>query len=313
MKKLLTTFLAGSLVLSNAFTFAAAQEEQQFEGETVSVGVASEYEEDTWQVVVDKAAEEGIEVELVLFTDYVQPNIALNDGSVDLNAFQHVAFLEEWNGANDGDLVPLGFTYVAPIRVYSDQYESLEELQDGDVVAIPNDPTNGGRALLALELAGVIEVDDAVGVLPTVDDVTANDLNLEFEELEAAQLPNALPDVAVAIINNNFALDAGLSVDDAIFSDGDDIESLAADYKNVIATRGADVDNELYKHIVELYQSEEVATKLDEVSEGADLPAWSDNDAYPIELGASNEENESEDASSEEESTEEESTEESAE
>ncbi|MBG9987950.1 MetQ/NlpA family ABC transporter substrate-binding protein [Aerococcaceae bacterium DSM 111176] len=304
MKKLLTTFLAGSLVLSNAFTFTAAQEEQSFEGEAVSVGVASEYEEDTWQVVVDKAAEEGIEVELVLFTDYVQPNIALNDGSVDLNAFQHVAFLDEWNEANDGDLVPLGFTYVAPIRVYSEQYASLDELQDGDVVAIPNDPTNGGRALLALELAGVIEVDDAAGVLPTVDDVTANDLNLEFEELEAAQLPNALPDVAVAIINNNFALDAGLSVDDAIFSDGDDIESLAADYKNVIATRGADVDNALYQRIVELYQSEEVAAKLDEVSEGADLPAWSDSDTYPIEVDAEGAENESDD-SAEEESTEE--------
>lgn len=282
MKKFITTLLAGSLALSGAFGFASAQEEKPFEGEKVSIGVASEYEEETWKVVVDKASEEGLEIELVLFTDYVQPNIALADGSIDLNAFQHIAFLEEWNEANEGDLVPLGFTYVAPIRVYSEKYKALDELKEGDVIAIPNDPTNGGRALLALELAGVIEVDDAAGVLPTVADITANDKKLEFQELEAAQLPLALHDVAAAIINNNFALDAGLSVDDAIFSDGEDIESLAADYKNVLASKADGVDNDLYKHVLELYQSEEVAKKLDEVSKGADLPAWSENDAFPI-------------------------------
>lgn len=300
VKKLSVVALSSALALAG-LGHVAAQEAGEFDGQSLTVGVASDYEQEVWDVVVDLAAEEGIEVEIVLFTDYVQPNIALQDGSVDLNAFQHITFLNEWNEANDGDLTPLGFTYVAPLRAYSDSITSLDELQDGDVIAIPNDPTNGGRALLALEQAGVIEVDDAAGILPTVDDVTANDLNLVFEELEAAQLPNVLPDVAAAFINNNFALDFGLTVDNAIFSDGDDLESLAADYKNVIATRAADVDNPLYQHIVELYQSDAVADKLAEVSQGADLPAWTEEDAYPLDFSEDTEES----ADSEEEDSEE--------
>ncbi len=290
MKKLVNKVagwtLSGLLLAGFAAPSVLAEEDKPFDGEKVSVGVASEYEEDVWNLVRDKAGEEGIELEVVLFTDYVQPNIAVQDGSVDLNAFQHVAFLNDWNQSNDGDLIPLGFTYVAPLRAYSEKIESLDELADGDTVAIPNDPTNGGRALLALEQAGVIEVDDAAGVLPGVDDVTKNDKNIEFQELDAAQLPASLPDVAAAFVNNNFALDAGLSVDDAIFSDGDDIESLPADYKNTIVTRSEDKDNELYKHIVELYQTSEVSDKLAEVSEGADLPAWTDKDEYPINVEA---------------------------
>lgn len=288
MKKFLAKFIkvsaAGLLAAGLLAPSTLAQEEKVFDGEKVSVGVASEYEEDVWKVVQEKAKEEGIDLEIVLFTDYVQPNVTLQDGSIDLNAFQHIAFLNEWNQSNGGDLVPLAFTYVAPLRAYSEKIKSLDELAEGDTVAIPSDPTNGGRALLALEQAGVIEVDDAAGVLPTIKDVTKNDKKIEFEELDAAQLAAALPDVTAAFINNNFALDAGLSVDDAIFSDGDDIESLAADYKNVIATRSADKDNELYKHVAELYHSQEVSDKLAEVSDGADLPAWTENDEYPLNL-----------------------------
>lgn len=313
MKKLVRSLsaitLATLLGASSTVSVFAQDEAGQFDGEQVTVGVASDYEADVWEVVVDKAAEEGIEVEIVLFTDYVQPNISLQDGSTDLNAFQHIAFLNSWNEENDGDLTALGFTYVAPLRAYSDKLESLDDLQDGDKIGIPNDPTNGGRALLALEQAGLIEVDDAAGVLPSVDDVTVNDRNLEFEELEAAQLAQVLPDVAAVFVNNNFALDAGLSVEDAIFSDGDDIESLAADYKNVIATRGEDVENELYAHIVSLYQSEEVAAKLDEVSAGADLPAWTENDAYPLDFSAEATEADADEESSDEDSSEEESDE----
>lgn len=302
MKKLVNKVagwtLSGLLLAGFAAPSVLAEEDKPFDGEKVSVGVASEYEEDVWNLVKDKAGEEGIELEVVLFTDYVQPNIAVQDGSVDLNAFQHVAFLNDWNQSNDGDLIPLGFTYVAPLRAYSEKIESLDELADGDTVAIPNDPTNGGRALLALEQAGVIEVDDAAGVLPGVDDVTKNDKNIEFQELDAAQLPASLPDVAAAFVNNNFALDAGLSVDDAIFSDGDDIESLPADYKNTIVTRSEDKDNELYKHIVELYQTSEVSDKLAEVSEGADLPAWTDKDEYPINVEADSSGQDSEESES---------------
>lgn len=256
---------------------SAVQAQGEFEGETVTVGVVSEAEEQVWEFVSEQALEqEGIELELVLFTDYVQPNVALQDGSTDLNAFQHVAFLNEWNEANDGNLEALGFSYVTPLGVYSESITSIEEIPEDAVIAIPNDPTNGGRALLGLELAGLIEVDDEAGILPTVADVTDNPLNIQFEELEAAQIAQALPDVDAAVINNTFALDAGLSVEDAIFLDAENPTDLPDDYKNIIAVNGDNADSELFAKVVELYQTDEVAEKLAEASNGGDVPAWTE-------------------------------------
>lgn len=256
---------------------SAVQAQGEFEGETVTVGVVSEAEEQVWEFVSEQALEqEGIELELVLFTDYVQPNVALQDGSTDLNAFQHVAFLNEWNEANDGNLEALGFSYITPLGVYSESITSIEEIPEDAVIAIPNDPTNGGRALLGLELAGLIEVDDEAGILPTVSDVTDNPLNIQFEELEAAQIAQALPDVDAAVINNTFALDAGLSVEDAIFLDAENPADLPDDYKNIIAVNGDNADSELFAKVVELYQTDEVAEKLAEASNGGDVPAWTE-------------------------------------
>lgn len=285
MKKFIKSLALVALAGSTLLPAVAAQEgSSEFEGETVSIGVASEYEEEVWLDVADRAAEEGITLDIVLFNDYIQPNVAAQDGSLDLNAFQHVEYLNDWNASNDGSLQAIGFTYVAPLKIYSDKISSLEELQEGDVIAIPNDPTNGGRALLALEKAGLIEVDDAVGILPTVNDVTENELNLEFEELEAGQIATALPDVAAAAINNNFANDAGLTDEDAIFNDAEDIESLPENYKNVIATRAEEAENPLYLRVVELYQDDATADKLAEVSNNSDVPAWSEDDALPLNL-----------------------------
>lgn len=266
--------LAGSVLVGAT---SAVQAQGEFEGETVTVGVVSEAEEQVWEFVSEQALEqEGIELELVLFTDYVQPNVALQDGSTDLNAFQHVAFLNEWNEANDGNLEALGFSYVTPLGVYSESITSIEEIPEDAVIAIPNDPTNGGRALLGLELAGLIEVDDEAGILPTVSDVTDNPLNIQFEELEAAQIAQALPDVDAAVINNTFALDAGLSVEDAIFLDAENPADLPDDYKNIIAVNGDNADSELFAKVVELYQTDEVAEKLAEASNGGDVPAWTE-------------------------------------
>lgn len=278
MKKFLKSLgvlsLAGSVLVGAT---SAVQAQGEFEGETVTVGVVSEAEEQVWEFVSEQALEqEGIELELVLFTDYVQPNVALQDGSTDLNAFQHVAFLNEWNEANDGNLEALGFSYVTPLGVYSESITSIEEIPEDAVIAIPNDPTNGGRALLGLELAGLIEVDDEAGILPTVADVTDNPLNIQFEELEAAQIAQALPDVDAAVINNTFALDAGLSVEDAIFLDAENPADLPDDYKNIIAVNGDNADSELFAKVVELYQTDEVAEKLAEASNGGDVPAWTE-------------------------------------
>ena len=252
----------------------------------MKVGVASEYEEDVWKVVQDKAKSEGIDLEIVLFNDYVQPNISLADGSIDLNAFQHVAYLNDWNESNKEDLQAIGFSYVAPLKLYSEKIKSLDELKEGDTVAIPSDVTNGGRALLALQQAGVIEVDKSKGVLPTVADIIKNDKNIKFQELDASQLANALPDVAAAAINNNFATDAGLSDDQAIYNDAEDISSLPIDYKNVIVARADQKENSLYLHIVELYHSQEVTDKLSEVSKGSDVPAWSEKDDLPLNIAS---------------------------
>lgn len=291
IKKIGVTSLAAGLLASLGATSAFAEE-------TVSVGIVSGPAEEIWEIVVNEAAEEGIEVELELFTDYNQPNVALDNGSLDLNAFQHVAFLEDWNSANDGTLAPLGFTFVSPMGTYSEKISSLDELKDGDIIGIPNDPTNGGRAILALEIAGVIEVDDAAGALATPEDITDNPLNLKFEELDAAQLAATLPDVAVAIINTNFATDAGLSLKDAIFVDADYPDQLNELYKNVIAATEETKDNEILLRVVELYQTEAVAQAIYDLSNGGDKPIW---DGAPV-FG-----DEDSDSDLDEESTEEES------
>lgn len=274
LKGLSVVGLAASLLVGAASSSTVAAQ-GEFDGEKVTVGIVSGPAEDVWQVVVDKAAADGIEVELILFNDYVQPNIALADGSIDLNAFQHVAFLENWNEANEEDLSPVGFTFVSPMGAYSEKLASFDELEDGATIAIPNDPTNGGRAILGLEIAGLIEVDDEAGYLPTLDDITDNPKNLEFQELDAAQLPIILPDVAAAFINLNFATDAGLSLtEDTIFVDADHPEELSEAYRNVIVAKGDNVDNPLYLQIAAYYQTVEVAQALYDTTNNGDKPAW---------------------------------------
>lgn len=274
MKKIFKTLSIALLATPFVTPVLERVHANEFEGEKVSVGIVPGSAEDVWQVVVDQAAKEGIEVELELFTDYNQPNEALQNGSIDLNAFQHLAFLDNWNEANDGNLVPIGFTFVSPMGTYSQKIKSLDELPEGGTVAIPNDPTNGGRALLALELAGVLSVDDKAGILVTPEDITENPKNIKIEELDAAQLAATLPDVDAAIINTNFATDAGLSLKDAIFVDADYPEKLSEKYKNAIVAREEDKENPLYLKIVELYQTEAVAQAIYDTTNGGDKPAW---------------------------------------
>lgn len=279
-KQLGTLTVASILLLNASATLVSAQgDDRPFEGEEVSIGVVGDVADSIWNYLGEVALEEeGIELEVVLLTDYNQPNEAVDNGSLDLNAFQHVAFLNEWNEANDADLVHIGFTTVNPLGLYSEKISSLDELENGATIAIPNDPTNGGRALLALEIAGLIEVDDAAGVLPTPDDITDNSKNLNIQELDASQIAIALPDVDAAFINTGFANDAGLSLEDAIFFDAEDKDQLNEVYKNIVVVRAEDAENPLYLKLVELYQTEEVAKQIVELSNGGSLPAWDDAD-----------------------------------
>lgn len=268
--KLLTVVLLAGLGLAPV----AQAEDKPFADETVKLGLVAGPSQDVWEVVIKNAKKEGINIEEVVFTDYNQPNAALQNGEIDLNAFQHVAFLEDWNDANKGDLEVAGYTFVSPMGAYSEKIDSLDDLEDGATIAIPNDPTNGGRAILALEIAGLIKVDEDAGALATPSDVIDNPKNIKFVEIDAAQLPQSLPDVDAAFINTNFIIDADMTLEEAIFIDADEPEKLNEAYRNVIAVKEENKDSELLLHIVELYQTDEVAQKLFETTKGGDRPVW---------------------------------------
>lgn len=241
----------------------------------VSVGVVSEVEIDVWEDIKERLAEENIEITIEQFTDYIQPNMALADGSLDLNAFQHVAHLEEFNANNNSDIVPIGFTYVSPLGLYSDSLTDYNDIPEGAEIAIPNDVTNGGRALLLLQSIDLITLEESAGTNATVSDISNNPKNISFRELDASQTARTLGDVDAAIINTNYATDSGLNPsEDALFLDTDNIAEVSEIYKNVIAARSEDAENATYLKIVEAYQSEKTAKKIEEVTEGNDVPAW---------------------------------------
>lgn len=244
----------------------------------VKVGVVGEYNAQ-WDTINELLADDGIQVELVKFTDYAAPNRALNDGEIDLNAFQHKAFLENDIQQKGYDIVDIGDTIIAPLGIYNNKNKisSIEEIKDGDVIAIPSDLTNGGRALKLLEAAGIIECDPAKGVVPTKADITKYNKQIEIMEAESATLANLLPDCTAAIINGGNAFTAGLNpVTDTIFVEDVNPETNAAvpDLVNVIVARTEDKDNEVYKKIVEAYQTPEVQKTIEDEYQGAFVCAW---------------------------------------
>ena len=259
---------------------ADTQEATADSGETtvVKVGVVGEYNAQ-WDTINELLADDGIQVELVKFTDYAAPNRALNDGEIDLNAFQHKAFLANDIQQKGYDIVDIGDTIIAPLGIYNnkDKISSIEEIKDGDVIAIPSDLTNGGRALKLLEAAGIIECDPAKGVVPTKADITKYNKQIEIMEAESATLANLLPDCTAAIINGGNAFTAGLNpVTDTIFVEDVNPETNAAgpDLVNVIVARTEDKDNEVYKKIVEAYQTPEVQKTIEDEYQSAFVCAW---------------------------------------
>lgn len=239
----------------------------------IKLGVVGENNEQ-WDSVIEKLAEDNIKLELIKFADYSLPNRALNDGEIDLNAFQHYAYLNKDVESNGYKIEAIGETLVAPLGVFSNKIKDLSELKDGDTIAIPNDATNGGRALKVLEAAGVIKVDPAAGYTPTLNDITENPKNIKFEEVEAANTASLLPDVAAALINGGHAIDNGLNPKtDSIYLEK--VEGGSENpYINVIVARTEDKDNENYKKVVEYFRTPEVAQKIEEVYKGAYLPTW---------------------------------------
>ena len=243
--------------------------------DAIKIGVVGEKNE-VWEEVIKRYEEgTGKEAELVRFSDYTQPNEALVSGDIDVNSYQHYKFLDEFN-KNQGSeaIVPIGDTMLAPLGFYSNQIESLDEIKEGDRIALPNDPTNGPRALFLLQSAGLIKVNGEPGELITVEDITENSLNLEFIEMDAAQTPRSLDDVVAAAVNDNYALDAGLVPSEDAISLEDPNDPSTKIYVNVIAARKEDENNEDYKELVEYYQTDETAADYDTYTNGSWIPGW---------------------------------------
>lgn len=220
--------------------------------ETVRLGVVGE-SNPYWADFVDAAAEEGIEVDLVDFQDYNQPNPALSNGDLDLNQFQHVVYLAEYNVANDDDLVPIGSTAIYPLALFSDTYQSVDEIPEGSEIAIPNDVVNRARALLVLQSAGLLELEGGGSIFSTPDEIDPETSKVTIVEVQADLVPNSLADVAGGVVNNEFATKAGLDYADAIAQD-DPQDPNALPYVNIFAARAEDQDNATYLKLVEIYQ-----------------------------------------------------------
>ena len=225
---------------------------------TVKLGVVGTVYEELWAPAEEALAKENIKLEFIQFSDYVTPNNALASGEIDLNAFQHKIYLDTEIENYGYEIEVVGNTFIIPLNLYSKKISSVEEIADGSIIAIPNDLTNGGRALKVLEGAGLIVLSESSNFSPTVDDIERFNVDIEIIELSANTIPASLEDVTAAIINGNFALDFGLKTDEAIFKD---ISLEEENYWCLVAARSSDLEDEekvqIYKKIVEAYQKDE--------------------------------------------------------
>ncbi len=223
--------------------------------------------------------EKGYELEVVEFEDYIMPNNVVDSGEMDANYFQHVPYLEDFNEENGTDLVNAGGIHYEPFGIYPGKKASLEELEEGDVIAVPNDTTNEARALLLLQDNGVITLKEGAGLKATVLDIEENPLNIEIKEMEAAAIPQVQKDVALIILNGNYALGYGLSVtDDAIIYEKSDSEA-AKTYVNVIAVKRGNEESDKIKALVEVLKSDEIRNFMIEKYDGAVVPFEESADA----------------------------------
>ncbi|QDP85889.1 MetQ/NlpA family lipoprotein [Chryseobacterium sp. SNU WT5] len=239
----------------------------------IRVGITSGLEQQIAEAAKKEAKEKyNLVVELVVFNDYVIPNEALNNGEIDVNAFQHVPYLEEQSKQRGYKLAVVGNTFVYPIVAYSKKIKNISELQNGSTIVIPNDPTNGGRSLLLLQKNGLLKLKKSIGLLPKVTDILENPKQLKIMEIEAPQLPTVLDDkqVTIAIINNNFAAQAGLNAEEY----GILKEDKQSPYVNVIVSRKNNKDSEKVKNFVKAYQSEAVEKAVEKLFKGGAVKGW---------------------------------------
>ena len=267
--------LAAAALMAVAFLAAGCGSDSQTTASsdknvTVTVGATPVPHAEILNEIKPLLAKEGVDLKVVEFTDYVKPNLALNDKELDANFFQHTPYLDKFNSEHGTKLKAIAKIHVEPMGIYSRKIKDLKDLADGAKVAIPNDPTNGGRALLILQSAGLITLKDGGNITSTVQDVVKNDKNLQFVELDAAQIPRSLDDTDLACVNTNYAIPAGLNPQkDSLL-----VESKDSPYANVLVVRQGDENNETYKKVLAIYQSEPIKKFIEDHFQGTILPAF---------------------------------------
>lgn len=267
--KRITLLILAIIIIAVALN-GCTKAESEGEESVVKVGATPVPHVEILEFVKPILEEQGITLEIVEFTDYVQPNFSLSDGELDANFFQHIPYLESFAQDHGLDLTYNAKVHIEPMGVYSQRIDSIDDIENGALVAIPNDVTNGGRALLLLERAGIIKLKSGVGIEATVMDIEDNYKGIEITELEAATLPRVLEDADLAVINTNYALEAGFVPDeDALF-----IEDGASPYVNILAIRSEDKDNEALDKLAEVLTSDEVSQFIRDEYKGAVLPAF---------------------------------------
>ncbi|HLR70092.1 MAG TPA: MetQ/NlpA family ABC transporter substrate-binding protein [Pseudogracilibacillus sp.] len=270
MKKYFTLFIIGAVLVLLAACGDSENNAADEEIDSIIVGVTAGPHEEVMEKVQEVAETKGLEIELKVFTDYAIPNIALAEGDIDANSFQHKPFLDDFKEERGLDITDIADTINFPMGIYSEELDDVAEIQEGDKLGLPNDPTNAAHALFLFEEAGLITLKEDAGNEATIKDIAENPLNLEFIELEAAQIPRHLNEVAAAAINTNFAIDNGFTPsEDAIHLETDNTP-----WVNLIAVRTEDKDSPAINKLVESYHSDEVKQFIEEEYSESLIPAW---------------------------------------
>lgn len=264
----LTVIVLAACSSDEADTTKGAENE---ESKKIKLGAtAGPYSDMLSKAIIPQLEEKGYEVELTEFSDYVQPNIALNNGGIDANLFQHTIYLENFEVENDMDLEALIIVPTAPMGFFSNSIDSVDAIPDGAKIALPNDPVNAARTLSSLEEQGLIEINpDAEELKASEKDIVKNDKNLVFQPVEAASLPRQIDSVDLAAVPGNFALAASLDLLDALF-----LENMPDQYRNVVAVKADNKDSQLAKDLIEIVESEAFEKVIDEEFKGFGKPEW---------------------------------------
>ncbi len=262
--------LKALLFAAAAMTAGFAAAPGHAEDQTIKVGIMGGEDEDVWKVVAEQAKKNGLTIQTVNFNDYTQPNEALERKEIDANSFQHKPYLDEQIKQHGYKISVAGYTAVWPMGVYSRKHKSLDELQEGAVIGVPNDPSNEGRAIRVLEQKGLIKLNPDAGVLATPLDVTDNPKKIEIKELDAGVVGRSIDDLDAAVVNNDWAAKAGLKKEEAIGWESKDNNP----YNNFIAVRTDDLEKDWVKKLVASFQTDAVKAELDRAYHGTAIPAW---------------------------------------